>query len=166
MAVTSDQPNPWATTRAFPGSPPDSSDRYRPIDTPAGRYWELSESGWDAMLGYLAGPNTLARHVETRQHQVEETVTTAAGVRTTYKPRTASDQAIIDEAANSYLRDVGLPTRPPGYRWFQRLPDDLTVENIDDVVHTALMASGLPLDHHPAEAVPVIRAALANLYAR
>ncbi|MET8063867.1 DUF5956 family protein [Micromonospora sp. NPDC005313] len=162
MGDTSAAPNAWDTAAPFPGSPPDISDRRHTIDTPAGRYWELSESGWDAMLGYLASPATLARYGETRQHQVEVTVSDGSGERTLFVPRTADDQAIIDEAANSYLRDVGLPERPTGYRWFQRLPNDLTVKDIDEAVYEAI--KHLPLDHHPAEAVPTIRAALEELH--
>ncbi|MGC4771548.1 DUF5956 family protein [Micromonospora sp. DT44] len=123
--------------------------------------WELSESGWDAMLGYLADPATLARCVETRHHQVEVTVIDRTAKRTLFVPRTADDQATIDEAANSYLRDVGLPQRPTGYRWFQRLPGDITVTDIDEAVYAAV--KDLPRDHHPAEAVPAIRAALKGL---
>ncbi|PPA57915.1 hypothetical protein BAW75_22475 [Micromonospora chalcea] len=116
------------------------------------------------MLGYLADPATLARCVETRHHQVEVTVIDSTGERTFFVPRTADDQQIIDEGANSYLRDVGLPQRPTGYRWFQRLPGDLTVKDIDEAVYEAIRE--LPRDHHPAEAVPAIRAAMERLYRR
>ncbi|MEH0975113.1 DUF5956 family protein [Micromonospora sp. CPCC 205546] len=163
MADTSAAPNAWDTAQPFPGPPPETSDRYRAIDTPNGRYWELSESGWDAMLGYLAAPATLARCRETRQHHVEVTVSDSTGEHTFHPPRTANDQAIIDEAANSYLRDVGLPERPTGHRWFQRLPNGLTVRDIDEAVYAAIMH--LHPGHHPAEAVPAIRTALARLYA-
>ncbi|MFI7159542.1 DUF5956 family protein [Micromonospora chalcea] len=162
MGDTSAAPNAWNTAAPFPGSPPDITERRHAIHTPDGRYWELSVSGWDAMLGYLADPSTLARLPETRQHQVEVKIIDRAGERTSFEPRTADDQEIIDEAANSFLRDVGLPERPAGYRWFQRLPDDLTVRDIDEAVYEAI--KHLPLDHHPAEAVPAIRAALAELY--
>lgn len=164
MADTSATPNAWDTAQPLPGTPPDFSDRRDTIDTPKGRYWELSESGWDAMLGYLADPATLARYAETRQHQVEVKVIDSAGERTFFVPRTADDQQIIDEAANSYLRDVGLPQRPTGYRWFQRLPGDLTAKDIDEAVYAAIR--DLPRNHHPAEAVPAIRAALKRLYRR
>ncbi|MEW2382689.1 DUF5956 family protein [Micromonospora sp. NPDC047707] len=162
MGDTSAAPNAWDAAQPFPGSPPDISDRRDTIDTPDGRYWELSESGWDAMLGYLADPATLSLCPETRQHQVEVQVSDSTGDHTFFVPRTADDQAIIDDAANSYLRDVGLPERPTGYRWFQRLPDDLTVKDIDETVYAAI--KHLPSDHHPAEAVPAIRAALEELY--
>ncbi|MFI2646112.1 DUF5956 family protein [Micromonospora fulviviridis] len=162
MGDASAVPNAWDTAQPFPGSPPDSSDRRDVIDTPQGRYWELSESGWDAMLGYLADPATLARYAESREHQVEVTVSDSTGEHTFHTPRTPEDQAIIDEAANSYLRDGGLPERPTGYRWFQRLPYDLAVKDIDEVVYAAIKE--LPPDHHPAEAVPAIRAALMELY--
>ncbi|MFG1950818.1 DUF5956 family protein [Micromonospora sp. NPDC048830] len=162
MDDTSAVPNAWNTAQPLPGSPPDSSDRRDVIDTPHGRYWELSESGWDAMLGYLADPSTLARYAESRQHQVEVTVSDSTGERTFRTPRTSEDQAIIDEAANSYLHDLGLPERPTGYRWFQRLPDGLTVKDIDEAVYAAI--KNLPPDHHPAEAVPAIHAALVKLY--
>ncbi|MEV4481800.1 DUF5956 family protein [Micromonospora coxensis] len=162
MGDSSAVPNAWETAQPFPGSPPDSFDRRSVIDTPHGRYWELSESGWDAMLGYLADPATLARYAERQEHQVEVTVSDSTGEHTFRTPRTSEDQAIIDEAANSYLRDVGLPERPTGYRWFQRLPDDLDVKDIDETVYAAI--KDLSRDHHPAEAVPAIRAALAELY--
>ncbi|GAA2217054.1 DUF5956 family protein [Micromonospora olivasterospora] len=162
MGDTSAAPNAWDTAQPFPGSPPDISDRRHTIDTPDGRFCELSDSGWDAMLGYLADAATLVRYPETRQHQVEVKLSDSTGERTFFVPRTADDQAIIDEAANSYLRDVGLPERPTGYRWFQRLPGDLTVKDIDEAVYAAI--KHLPLDHHPAEAVPAIRAALAELF--
>ncbi|WP_341720518.1 DUF5956 family protein [Micromonospora sp. FIMYZ51] len=164
MSDTSAAPNAWDTARPFPGPPPGFSDRRDAIDTADGRFWELSESGWDAMLGYLADPATLARCVETRHHQVEVTVIDSTGERTFFVPRTADDQQIIDEGANSYLRDVGLPQRPTGYRWFQRLPGDLTVKDIDEAVYEA--SRELPRDHHPAEAVPAIRAAMERLYRR
>ncbi|WP_229397726.1 DUF5956 family protein [Micromonospora okii] len=161
MGDTSAARNAWETAQPFPGSPPDNSERHA-IDTPDGRYWELNGSGWDAMLGYLADPATLVRFAETRQHQIKVTIIDRAGERTFFEPRTADDQAIIDEAANSYLHDVGLPQQPTGYRWFQRLPDGLTVRDIEKAVYAAI--EHLPPDHHPAEAVPAIRAALARLY--
>lgn len=116
------------------------------------------------MLGYLAAPAALTRCAETRNHQVEVTVRDSIAESTFYVPRTADDQEIIDESVNSFLRDLGLPQRPSGYRWFQRLPNDVTVTDIDEAVYAAI--KDLPRDHHPAEAVPAIRAALKKLYRR
>jgi len=50
-----------------PGSPPDISDPYRPIDTPAGT-GDRAKSGWEAMLDHLANPHILARYVATQQN--------------------------------------------------------------------------------------------------
>ena len=116
------------------------------------------------MLGYLADPATLARCAETRDNQVEVTVCDSIAESTIFVPRTADDQENTDESVNSYLRDLGLPQRLSGYRWFQRPPGDLTVKDIDEAVYTAIR--DLPRDHHPAEAVPAIRAALAQSYGR
>lgn len=164
MADANGETGGWDAAKPFPGMPPDTTDRYQVIDTDEGRYWEVTESARDAMLAYLAGAGTLRRCPETRRHYVEVTVIDSTGEHTFSPPRTADDQALIDETVNSYLEEVGLPVQPAGYRWFQRLPDRLTVKEIDEAVHVAIVRSGLPLNHRPAEAVAVVRAALAELY--
>ncbi|WP_091464482.1 DUF5956 family protein [Micromonospora inyonensis] len=62
------------------------------------------------------------------------------------------------------LRDAGIPDRPTGYRWFLRLPDGYSGEQVESAVIRAV--GQLPADHvRPAQFAPRIREVLEDVYA-
>jgi hypothetical protein len=73
--------------------------------------------------------------------------------------------ASIDEAANSYLRHSDIPERPTGYRWFQRLPNGRTLEEVESAIGEAFEVSPPP-SMHPRHVMPVMRDVLDRLYGR
>ena len=102
---------------------PERSER-RAVSDPAARCLELPESGWGALVAWVAGPARVARGVAgSHDSPVVETVTTAAGTtHRSERARTPTDQAEIDDDADAYLKDAGVPARPRGFRWFLRFP--------------------------------------------
>ncbi|WP_326556535.1 DUF5956 family protein [Micromonospora sp. NBC_01796] len=157
----------WEGVVLLPVEPPPLSDRDEVFVVDGERYRELSESGWDALMAWLVGISHLARYPERRTQHVDVTVTDRLGhVQDRHQvARTAADQAIIDTEANSYLRDAGIPERPSGYRWFQRLPDGHALEDVEGAVAQAFEVSP-PLSMHPRHVAPVMRDALDRIYRR
>jgi hypothetical protein len=84
----------------------------------------LPESGWGALLCWLAGPQHVARvpasrvrHAPVRVEQVTAGATTVSHVE-----RTAADQELIDDSVDEYLAEAGLLPRPRGWVWMLGTP--------------------------------------------
>ena len=131
------------------------------------QYWECGTSGWDLMLGWLSGPETLMRSPDNREHywDVVEHLP-GGGVTESRQPMPPEDRLEIEDSENEYLDVAGLPSdRPYGYRWFQVLPGDVVAEDINAAACQAIDAAGLTHSRYISKAVPHIRAALQRLYA-
>jgi hypothetical protein len=127
---------------------------------------ELDDSGWFAMVAWLAGPRDVARTADDRERTA--TVIVMQGSVETHRytePATAEDLAKLHEDIDSYLADAAIPPRPQGFRWFMRLPAGYVdgqrlQEDIGRRVYSRLpIAAPLPADY-----VPLIREALGELY--
>jgi uncharacterized protein DUF5956 len=126
---------------------------------------ELGESGWDALIGWVAGPDRLRRvHDDINRYTVQVSCESAEGGITRWtEPRTAEDHAGIDADINSYLADAGASPRPSGFRWFLLPPPnlaehELTAAFIDGVDRLATKAT------LPADMVEPFRRIVAEIY--
>jgi hypothetical protein len=105
---------------------------------PEGTHLELADNGYQLMLAWVAGPRRVVRTLDEREHTTESRIYTGMDVRNppskptrvVVEPRSDEDWAIIDEAANSYLADAGVPPRPRGFRWYLRLSEGVTEEDV------------------------------------
>jgi hypothetical protein len=143
----------------------DAWDRVTTLTTePGGGLIELPESGWGALVGWLAGPAHLARrHDRIDQHATVVTIVDAAGERRSTHARTAAEQDEIDADIDGYLRDAGIPARPSGYRWFLRLPPGLREDQFWSGLNTALGESR-PSPSHPRDTANAVREHLFQAY--
>ena len=96
-----------------------------PEGLPATGWAELDENGWGALIGWAAGPENLRRGP--RQDDSARTVAVTrtdrdGNVVKSVEAFTAEDRHIVEEEANAYLAEAGVEQRPPGFRWFVRLP--------------------------------------------
>jgi hypothetical protein len=89
-------------------------------DVSAEELIELPDNGWGQLVGWVAGVERLRRVVDRREH-ITTLFYPMRGV-TERRPRSASEQAEIEEDVNSYLAEAGVPPRPPGYVWYVRKP--------------------------------------------
>lgn len=90
---------------------------------PSALWAELPENGWGALIGWAAGKGNLRRNHSSDAGRTVTGYTERAGVREEFEePFTAADRQIVDDDINKYLRDAGLPPRPPGYVWMIRVP--------------------------------------------
>ncbi|MFI6230108.1 DUF5956 family protein [Micromonospora echinospora] len=133
-------------------------------DNPPGDgYYELTENGWGALIGWLSGVDRMVRCPDRLPHVVTEVCTDRSGTRERTLPRSTEDQQIIDDFINEYLGDAGLPSRPTGWRWFLRLPSGYTGPQIESLVNTGV--GRLPADHvRPGQFAPRIRETLQGIY--
>jgi hypothetical protein len=154
---------PWSAAPLLPFAPPEHMDDHDVLTTDDGRYFECGLSDWHLLLGWLAGPDTLRRWPDDReQWWIVECVSGDGGRDTSRRRETAEERREQDEWTNEYLRDHGVPERPGGFRWFQRLPDGKTGR---DVLAAGNLASGdLPDGVHGAPTVPFLRAAVQRVY--
>jgi hypothetical protein len=153
----------WHLAGMLPFAPPDTLDDHDVLDTGRGRYWECGLSDWHLLAGWLAGPETLMRFPDHREHWITEHCITETGdVEVSRRLETAEERQERDDWTNEHLRDLGLPERPNGYRWFQRVPDGLTGR---DVLAAAGRAQAeLPDGLAMRLTVPFIRAAVQQVY--
>ncbi len=153
----------WHLAGMLPFAPPQTLDDHDVLDTGQGRYWECGVSDWHLLAGWLAGPETLMRFPDDREHWIRvQCVTETGDLEVSRRLETAEERRERDEWTNEYLRDLGLPERPDGYRWFQRVPDGLTGR---DVLAAAGRAQGeLPDGLEARLTVPFLRAAVQQVY--
>ena len=124
---------------------------------------EAPETGYGALVVWCAGP---ANSVRVRQrdisvHRVVIETTDAVGpVTRTERPRAQLDQDEIDADLNEYLAYAGIEPRPPGYRWFVKVPPELDPpELLWAEVNTAL--ARLPAKaNHPRDTKQALLGAL------
>jgi hypothetical protein len=146
--------SPWHEAPEVPEAP----------DAPASsQYVELPESGWGALVAWNAGPNRLVRCRDSiDRHTTTETVVSNAEQYRSELPRTAEDQAGIDDDINEYLHAASIPGRPSGYRWFLVLPPDCTEDQFWDHVHRDLSEHSDAT--HPSAITAHVRSSLAEIY--
>jgi Family of unknown function (DUF5956) len=136
----------------------------RALDDSDGRVFP--ESGWGALLCWLAGPEHVARvpasgvrHAPVRVEQVTAGVTTVA-----HAERTAADQQLIDDSVDAYLAEAGLLPRPRGYVWVLTGAEGAPwrdVGELSSALQQAVDAAGSPFE--PVEVLAAGRAALMRL---
>lgn len=125
---------------------------------------ELPEAGWGALVGWFAGPARLVRRPDRiDRHTTVVTIVDSSGERRITRPRTDAEQDEIDADIDGYLRDAGIPARPPGYRWFLRLPAGLDEDQFWDGLNTAL-DEARPTPTHPRDTADAVREHLHRLY--
>jgi len=85
---------------------------------------EAPENGFGAMVVWCAGPELAFRLRGTDASQRVTVICTYSDgrQRRTSRPFTDADQAVVEEDINEYLKAAGIPPRPPGFRWFIRVP--------------------------------------------
>jgi hypothetical protein len=123
---------------------------------------ELPESGWGALLGWAAGPTRLYRVRDDPARHTTVTTCHRDGTTTaTTAPRTVHDQHEIDRDIDDYLTAAGAAPRPPGYRWFVRLP----AGHADGAAFFAAVHAATPRSARtPAEYRAAFDDALVHLY--
>jgi hypothetical protein len=94
------------------------------VAEPSDRWTELDETGWDALIGWAAGPQNLRRFPNSDIGRVVSMTRTRDGVTEQFEEAfTADDRRTVDDSIDDYLADAGIPARPRGYRWFIRVPE-------------------------------------------
>jgi hypothetical protein len=125
------------------------------------RYAELPESGWGALVGWLAGGERLLGCAEeVSDHQTRVTVEDRGSSTTSAHQRLPEEQALVDEDINGYLMEAGAEPRPSGRRWFVLLPDGMSAHQLWAVTNGAAAAA----PPHPAALIAPVRQALLSLY--
>jgi hypothetical protein len=113
----------WDTAGLLPVRPPDDLGDHDVVVTDQGTYWECGTTDWHLMLGWFAGPETLMRCPDDREHWWTATEEDGSGNRRTTRRRVSDDELReIDEDVNRFLHERGLPAPPSGFRWFQLVP--------------------------------------------
>lgn len=129
--------------------PTKSWGEFPTVDADAAGPAEFPESGWGALLCWIAGPENVERiprpHGDGGVTRVE-VVTGGASARSE-RATTADERDLIDNSIDEYLADAGVPPRPRGYRWYARpgAPDPATWSR---ALQNAVDADGGPSDPH------------------
>jgi hypothetical protein len=112
-----------------------------PGSTPALTVVEAIESGFGALVVWCAGPDHALRApaADASQRQVTLQLTGPDGrQQRTLRPFTDADQTAIDDDINCYLTAAGVQPRPPGFRWFIRLPRHTSGPEVRQAIETVL----------------------------
>ena len=125
------------------------------------RYAELPESGWGALVGWLAGASRLLSCPDSLSAHVTETTTERGpAVTAALTRRSAEEQDLIEEDVNAYLEAAGADPRSPGRRWFVRLPDGVSADELWETLNEAVEQA----PRHPSALPAPLRRALVGLY--
>ncbi|MGV4986203.1 DUF5956 family protein [Streptomyces sp. NRAIS4] len=141
---------PSHTWSDFPLARPSSPrERAVPVEiTQEGRvYARMGDSGWHMAVCWYAGPGHAVRvHGDPDPE------------------RTAADQAIVEEEANSYLSDAGIPPRPRGFTWYVEIPPGRSLSGLWEVIdrHERGLPGAAP---RPSETAGAIAEAVSLFYA-
>lgn len=138
-------------------------------DVPEGvqgdRWAELDDNGWGALIGWYAGVQNLRRQpVNDTARTILVTRTSVSGTAQTEEPFSPADRALIDEEANSYLADAGVPPRPDGFTWFIHLPEQFPAWEDFRCAVTEAVYETAPEASHPSEIAPAMRVVVQSYY--
>ena len=138
-----------------------------PEGLPARGWAELDENGWGALIGWAAGPENLRRGP--RQDDSARTVAVTrtdrdGNVVKSVEAFTAEDRHIVEEEANAYLAEAGVEQRPPGFRWFVRLPAQFLSWDEFSAAATRSVYARAPQPINPSEIAPIMKQAIQQLY--
>jgi hypothetical protein len=136
------------------------------VAEPSDRWAELDETGWDALIGWAAGPRNLCRFPNSDVGRTVLVTCTRGGMTEQFEgPFTEDDRQAVDDSVNEYLADAGLPARPPGYRWFIRVPEAYdSAHAFHHDIHKAINQAPAPTPAHPANWRPLIERVVAGVY--
>lgn len=107
-------------------------------------WWELDESGTQALLAWECGPALVARTLDTTEHITHVTVGARGGPQHHYQElRADEDQECVDEGINDFLGLFGVPARPGGFLWHLRPPPGWAVDQVLGEAHR-IVSLGFP----------------------
>ena len=156
----------WSDVVELPAADvPDRVTESVPGDLAGGRYVELPESGWGALIGWAAGPVNLLRTADRLDRHI--TVTTSrygAEVTVTSSARTPAEQTAVDDDINEYLDAAGVPPRESGQRWLIRLPPGFADGDAFFSAIGAAIASSTGPSGHPARLIGPLIACVTLMY--
>lgn len=116
----------------------------------------VGDSGWHMTVCWYAGPTHVVRvRDEPGWHAVHTRVTGAGPDSSHSAPRTEADQDIIEDAANSFLTEAGIPTRLRGFAWFLELPPERPLDELWSLIaeQERTLASHAPSADETATAI-------------
>lgn len=127
---------------------------------------ELPENGIGAAIAWAMGPERVCRVHDTPYQHWDTVMMRATGPVTEAgrEPRTATDQEMIDDAVDAYLRQLQLPDRPRGYRWFLRRPAATRDSRHFWALLNAHMQRDAGDDNHPRTVLVLVEQVLGRLY--
>jgi Family of unknown function (DUF5956) len=139
---------------------------FRVLSAPERVWFELPESGFGALVAWLAGPRNAFR---IRSDRSQATVVVTLGDPVTgssyERPFTADEGAEIDNDIDLDLHDAGVPPRLRGFSWYIRPPSShITEQDFWSIVHGRLALLG-PDRLHFSDTATELAAILRELYA-
>ncbi|MEU4427852.1 DUF5956 family protein [Actinoplanes sp. NPDC024001] len=104
----------WSSVPVLEKSPPGRVKAYEVFEIDGRAYWECGRSGPDLVAAFLIGISTMRCYE-------------------------AADQSTAEEAGiDAALRRFGLPELPPGFRWFQEVPDGVSLSDLVEATESAI----------------------------
>jgi len=102
------------------------------------RYVELPESGWGALIAWLAEPAQVVRVPDGQDHVTAVSTSSGDGQMVACShPRDAAEDDLLNDDIDHYLREAdAAPSRPRGYRWFLRLPVAITEARFWEIMNS------------------------------
>ena len=124
---------------------------------------ELPETGWGALVAWIAGPSWVHPDRLRVLPQVRRTVEVDGSAVTTSTDRSSQDLDAMDEDIAAYLADAGVPPPPRGVRWSLRRPRDMRDADLWAHLHSS-MAQRCPRAREPRDIhdclTPIVRGLL------
>lgn len=127
------------------------------------RFWELDESGWGALIAWLAGPARVVRASGEPLSERSVIITTTSGNQSWTHVGSFSKEDAVTVAGfiDGYLEEAdAIEPRPFGDRWFLEIPEGHTPQSLRSLFDTVVAHT----DPHPAATVVPLRAALSQIF--
>lgn len=102
--------------------PATSWGEFPTVDVAADGSAEFPESGWGALLCWIAGPENVERvpRVPGDVGVTRVEVVTGGASTRSQRAATADERDMVENSIDEYLAEAGVPSRPRGYRWYAR----------------------------------------------
>lgn len=134
---------------------------------PGGGWLIATENGMGALTAWAAGTDNVRKMAvdDTGRTVIVECHEPGGTIQAWPEAFSAADRGIVDDSAESYLVDAGVPVPPRGWVWLIRRPvmfdDDRQFWGHlnQQIVRQASLVQ------HPSELAPIIQRTMAGLYA-
>lgn len=137
-----------------------------PLYDTDGAMIELPYNSWGAAVAWVAGLRHVVREPDHPGNYVTTTTCTGPGGKPIEirRPRSQEEQDELDRDIKIGTFDRGIPSWPPGYKWFLQLPAGTSEKEFWSAINVDVLAAAQTT--HPSDDMPILAQTVSRLYQR